>query len=120
MGRYRGGDRVPVPPVDADFWQEIVYFALTYNGYGHHPDVMVVMDIHHRLLQEWEEQHTLDRPLDELRCALFFVQRRYHDDPGEPEGDERRFVEALLDAIRRVSGGTVTVDPGSWAAGGDV
>ena len=114
MARYRGGDQAPVPPADADFWHDIVHFALTYDGYGHHPDAMVVMGIHRRLFREWEATRTLDRSLDELRCALFFVQRRYHDDPGEPEGDERRFIEALLDAIRAASGGSVTVDPESW------
>lgn len=123
MGRqYKAGDEVPVPLPGADFWHEIVPFALAYDAYGRHRGgVHDTLEVHRSLLEGWRISGTLDASLDDLRTALFMEQRFYHDPgagPGEPTGEERRFVDALLEAIRAASGAHVGVDPNSHSAGG--
>ena len=45
--------------------------------------------------------------LDELRAALFFEQRRYHHFGEGPDGVDLDYIQALVGAIRRISGGAV-------------
>ena len=50
---------------------------------------------------------TLPDDLDELRAALFFEQRRYHHFGEGPDGSDLDYIEALVGAIREISGGAV-------------
>lgn len=94
-------DAIPVPPADATI-EEISKFALTYPGYRLHGDVPTIGAIHRRVAEGWRAGE-LTSDLDDLRAALFFVQRADHwtDHFDEP------FARALIEQIRRVSGGTV-------------
>jgi len=46
-----------------------------------------------------------------LRCALFFEQRRWRHIDAHPRGDDLAFIEALVDRIHALSGGTVPGPP---------
>lgn len=92
---------IAVPAADATIW-EIADFALRYDGYGLHGDVEALATLHRRVHRGWKRGRLPD-DLDELRAALFFVQRASHwnDHFDEP------FARALIEQIRAVSGGTV-------------
>jgi hypothetical protein len=81
-----------------DDWTTIFGFALSYDGYSHHGDqcAQIANAAAHRYSQEGE----LPESLDELRTCLFFEQRRWHHFGDTPDGEARRYFEALLEAIR--------------------
>lgn len=90
-----------VPPTTAS-WHLIQEFALTLNGY----EVIGQKEcgtLANRVKKEFSVSTTsLQRlSLTELRSCLFFEQRRFHHFGEEPVGDDRVFVNALLDAIHQ-------------------
>jgi len=104
QGRYDttlalNGVTVPQSGATVD---EIAKFALSYPGYRLHGDVPTIGAISRRVAEGWRAGE-LTSDLDDLRAALFFVQRADHwtDHFDEP------FARALIEQIRRVSGGTV-------------
>lgn len=99
------GERIPVPEPGAPFFPDINEFALTYNGYDRHGDQ--AGDIGNSLRARWDETGELTDDLAELRCALFFEQRRYHHFGTAPQDDNLEYIEALVDAIRQMTGGSV-------------
>lgn len=93
--------KIAVPAGDATTG-EIFDFALRYDGYGIHGDVEALAAIRDRVHATWKRGE-LPEDLDELRAALFFVQRAAHWNDHFDEA----FARALLEQIRAVSGGTV-------------
>ena len=90
-----------VPPRTAS-WQVIVGFALTFNGY----EIIGQKEcgaLANRVRKEFSASTASLRKLSltELRSCLFFEQRRFHHFGEEPDGDDRVFVNALLDAIHQ-------------------
>ena len=77
-------------------------FALTFNGY----EVIGQKDcgtLANRVKKEFSASTTSLQGLSltQLRSCLFFEQRRFQHFGEEPVGDNRVFVNALLDAIRQ-------------------
>ena len=95
---------IAVPEPDASF-DELSYFALRYDGYGIHGDRRLA-DIHERVEMQWQGG-TLPTSLDELRAALFLLQRTAHWNGNFNE----EFARALIEQIRAISGGTVDGSP---------
>jgi hypothetical protein len=60
-----------------------------------------------QIRQTWDDDETLPNDLDNCRTVLFFEQRRFRHLDGQPEGDDDRFVRAILGRIRDLSGGHV-------------
>lgn len=92
--------RIDVPAPDAPI-SELSDFALRYYAYGRN-DVEGIADITDAVRAAWSAG-TLPTDLDELRTALFFVQRQYHWN----NFFDLEFARALIEQIRTVSGGTV-------------
>jgi hypothetical protein len=90
-----------VPSTTARWSPAIETFALTFNGYQNIGDEECG-----RLANKVKEELRKDDgalralTLAELRGCLFFEQRRYRHFGTEPEAEERRYIDALLDAIR--------------------
>lgn len=102
---------IPVPGPGAEYWGDIDLFALTYNGYDRHGGLDGTAAVNRSLRSQWDEAATLPDDLGLLRCALFFEQRRWRHLDAHPEGEDLAFIEALVDRIRALSGGTVPGPP---------
>src|SRR5579863_7070052 len=90
-----------VPAVTAS-WHTIVGFAQTIDGYkaiGHEE----CAQLGNRVKSEFSTNAASIEALSltELRFCLFFEQRRFNHYGHAPEGADRIFVNALLDAIRK-------------------
>ncbi len=96
-------DIVEVPT--AVQYPQIWQFALTYDGYRHHPDDAAT--IGNSAIAAWRRDRTLPDDLDTTRTALFFEQRRYHHVGTDPGAEVVEYLTALLDRIRQLSGGRV-------------
>ena len=103
----RHAEPIPVPDHGAEYWGEIDLFALTYNGYDRHGGFDGTAAINSDVRSKWDKDQTLPDDLEVLRCALFFEQRRWRHIDTHPQGDDLNFIEALVDHIRDLSGGTV-------------
>lgn len=99
--------KIPVPAPDTPWSNEVIGFALSYNGYDRH-GTDVAGRLGNGLLAHWRVNRTLDADLPTLRCALFFEQRRGHwlDRPPDPD-----YLRALLTEIQRLTGGWVDGPP---------
>ncbi len=98
--------RIPVSAPEAS-WQDIWQFALTYNGYERHGDFDDVARLSKTVAAEWRKDALLPNDLAELRCALFFEQRRFRHLEMDPEGSDADYVRALVASIRQATGGSV-------------
>ena len=90
-----------VPPITAP-WHVISAFALTFNGYetiGEKECGTLANRVKQAFLANTLFLQAVS--LTELRACLFFEQRRHHHFGDEPEGNDRGFVNALLEAIRQ-------------------
>jgi hypothetical protein len=87
-----------MPSPDAG-WGEIAIFALTFDGYAVTPPPDLG-DLANGARDEWFRSKRLPGSLVDLRCCLFFEQRRYHHFGTPPEPEDERYLRALLDAIR--------------------
>ena len=77
-------------------------------------NVHTVGQIRNGVRPRYRNDGTFPHDLDELRAALFFEQRRYHHFGEGPDGRNLDYVQALVGAIRRVSGGTVAGPGDPW------
>lgn len=102
-----GHTYIEVPSPDARWWTEINEFALTYNAYNRGGDFDAVVSIDQQVRQTWDRDASLPNDVDVCRATLFFEQRRFRHLDAEPAGDDDRFVRAILDQIRDLSGGRV-------------
>lgn len=101
--------RVSVPSPDAP-WIELWEFALTYSGYERHGGFEAAAGVANGARARWETRSVMPSSLDEARCALFFEQRRWRHFGSTPTGHDERYITLLVNEIRELSGGTVTVD----------
>lgn len=109
LSAYQGeampyAQRIRVPSPNLPWGQEVINFALSYNGYDRHEGNQGAAAIANPLLASWRETGELDADLSQLRCALFFEQRRAHHTDQPPNPD---YISALLAAIEHQSGGWV-------------
>ena len=107
-------ESIPVPPEGAPFFPDINEFALTYNAYNRISGVHAVAQIGNGSRARYGNDGTFPGDLDELRAALFFEQRRYHHFGEGPDGADLDYIQALVGAIRRVSGGAVPGPGDPW------
>jgi hypothetical protein len=90
-----------VPPATAS-WQTIVGFAHTMDGYK-----AIGLKECAQLANRVKSEFSIDAAsietlsLTELRFCLFFEQRRFNHFGHAPQGADRIFINALLDAIRK-------------------
>ncbi len=110
-GYYRNA--IPVPSPDLPWGQDVIEFAMSYNGYVRHGDTDTAAEIGNDLLDRWRKTGRADADLPKLRCALFFEQRRAHHSDQPPDS---QYLAALLAAIHQRSGGWVDgpADPPVW------
>jgi len=106
---------IPVPPVGAP-WREVSPFALTYNAYERDGDPDELRRRGDLALGSWIRGGRLPQEMAELRSLLFFEQRWvWHVEEGMGDAFERPgyrgFIDALLEAIARASGGFVPGPP---------
>lgn len=90
-----------VPPITAP-WRVIGAFALTLNGYetiGQQRCGELANSVKREFLANTLSLQDLG--LTELRACLFFEQRRFRHFGDEPQGNDRDFINALLEAIRQ-------------------
>jgi hypothetical protein len=94
--------RVPLPTTP---WSdEVIKFALSYNGYSRHGGTPDAGEIANDLAASWSRTAKLATDLPAQRCALFFEQRRAHHTDHAPDP---AYIAALLTEIHRQSGGWV-------------
>jgi hypothetical protein len=104
-------DRFGDPDLPGEMWVrpnpeisrigEIFYYALTVGGYHYareHFDVECG-DLANQRLQQYRETGKWEGSFEELRCCLFFEQRRYHHFGRGPEGEAGKAIQALYRAI---------------------
>jgi hypothetical protein len=89
-----------VPPVTAS-WHTIGRFALTLDGYraiGQKECGQLANRVNGEFARNAASLQSLS--LTELRACLFFEQRRFRHFGSEPQGADRDYINALLEAIR--------------------
>ncbi len=92
-------------------WKDLWEFALTYDGYGRHGSFEDAADVANATRMAWEQQGVLPNDLDEVRCSLFFEQRRWRQFGDTPDGRDEEYIRLLLAAVAELSDGQVHVDP---------
>ena len=100
---------VEVSPAGAPL-DEVWRLALTFDGYGGPGGFEGAAEVANTSRARWAADGTLPDALVEARRALFFEQRRWRHfgvDPGEAD---ERYVRALVERVRELSGGRVDVD----------
>jgi hypothetical protein len=96
--------QIRVPSPETPWGQELIAFALSYNGYYRHGGTDGASFIAMRLMQAWQSRAMIEADVPDLRCALFIEQRAAHWNDQSPDPD---YLAALLAAIHRQSGGWV-------------
>jgi hypothetical protein len=120
VGSLSMDDWIPCPDPDTAPIPELLAFALTYNAYGRIADDLTRLERVVRPVIKGIETRQAAPPwvgLDLLRAALFFVQRRGHND-FVMSPDQERHMRLLASAVRTASpGGLVysdTAGPVPW------
>jgi len=103
-------DEISVPLPGAP-WVEVATFAHSYNAYDREGEFDDVADPANALSMSWAETGVFPDSLSVLRSALFFEFRRWHHFGKEPYGAGREYIDALLQKIGEVSGGSVPAPP---------
>ena len=117
----------PVPDPDAS-WQDVTKFALSYNGYERYApeerdsrrQAKMLGDFANAASDKWERNQSLPGTLHQLRCALFYEQRRAGhgfpidfepsnewNDPRSPYLSWITYVKALIRRIREEAGDSI-------------
>jgi hypothetical protein len=117
---------MPVPSPAAK-WRAISEFAVTINGYEEpaFEGVGGVGTIANAVHAEWQRTRSIPDDLMELRGCLFFEQRRAGkytdfdpwvewDSPNPSCGDWIEYIQALVEKISLLSGGTVEIRNSKW------
>ena len=89
-------DRVPVRSLRED---EIHRFALTTNGFERMGSFKRCADLANNAIKRWRENGDLPKSLRDLRCCLFFEQRRWHHFGYGFDEETLRYAMALVEAI---------------------
>jgi hypothetical protein len=101
---------VPVPANDASV-EDIFRFAMrTYSGYERHGGFDPLGERANRMLARWQADAVLPVDVDDLRGALFFEARRWRHFGELPDGEDEKYIRALLAQLRTSSGGFVPED----------
>ena len=89
------------PNPDAEGVGDILRYALTVDGYAYAKEHLGVEcgDLANERLSRYHETEKWEGTFEELRCCLFFEQRRYHHFGRGPEGEEADAIKALHGAI---------------------
>lgn len=103
-------ENIPVPDAAAPL-RQIWEFALTYNGYQRRGGSQGAGDLANRALARYEEAGELPEDMDDLRCALFFEQRRWRHYGYDPSPADQRYFRALVRRISEIGHGTVPGPP---------
>jgi hypothetical protein len=88
-----------VPAPDAG-WHTVGRFALSFNGYEWCGSFQECAKVGNRGADLFRESGTLPQSLAELRTCLFFEQRRWRHYGLDPDEPARRYISALVEAIR--------------------
>ncbi len=86
--------------------------STTYFGYDRHGGVAGLAAVADAVRDGWDRSGEVPGDLRRLRAALFFEARRWHHYGSEPDPAAETYVRALLEGIRRLSGGSVRSDQG--------
>lgn len=89
------------PSPDADYQEESIPFALSFDGYMHWGAFEQCAEIGNTGKQEWRAHQIVPDSLTELRTCLFFEQRRWKHFDKFPDTATMRYLQDLLKAIRR-------------------
>ena len=87
-----------VPAAGAVYHTEVIEFALSFDGYSYYPKNLA--QITQNAARDYQEKGTLPRTLNRLRACLFFQQRFWRNDGGDPDEASMAFIYAILEAIR--------------------
>ena len=87
-----------VPVAGAVYHTEVIEFALTFSGYSYYPKNLAKIAQH--AARNYQEKGKLPRTLNRLRGCLFFQQRFWRNDGGDPDEASMAFISAILEAIR--------------------
>lgn len=89
------------PDPEIDDIGDIFAYALTVGGYHFAREHLGVEcgDLANQRLQQFHETGKWEGSFEELRCCLFFEQRRYHHFGRGPEGEASEAIRALYRAI---------------------
>jgi hypothetical protein len=87
-----------IPALDADYYDVISEFALTFNGYDHYPETCG--DIANHAIERYRHCGAVPDSLSELRACLFCEQRRWRHLDEDLDVEAIKYIHALVDAIR--------------------
>jgi hypothetical protein len=89
------------PPEDAKNLDSIWHYALTVDGYEFTKEHFgrECGDIANERLQKYKETKKWDGSFQELRCCLFFEQRRWRHFGYDPEGEDLEGILLLFNAL---------------------
>lgn len=90
---------LPAAGADAD---EFERFALTTNGYKRLGTFRRCANLGNATIARWRETGELPASLRDLRCALFFEQRRWRHFGEEFDEETLAYARALVEAMREI------------------
>jgi hypothetical protein len=88
-----------LPPSGSD-WRAYALFATTFDAPGRFGSTDACGELADWALGRWRRTGELPSSLDELRACLFFEQRRWRFQGGEPSPEVMRWVSALVAEMR--------------------
>ena len=88
-----------LPRLNGLYSDDIIEFALTFDGYEHHPTT--AFKINERAQTRYAANGALPRTLDQLRTCLFAQQRMWRDNEG-PDEKSLEFITAIVGRIWRL------------------
>lgn len=80
-------------------WDKISNYALTHNGYEHNPNVAGFANTLSVYFYE-KKEIPFSYTIDDLKDCLFYEQRRFRHYGWAPEGEDLKYIQALLSEIR--------------------
>jgi len=95
------GDMWLPPNPDLEEIEHIFQYAVTVDGYHYAKEHLGIEcgDLVNAKLKDYQENGEWEGTFEELRCCLFFEQRRYHHFGRFPEGEEIETIQDLYRAI---------------------
>ena len=80
-------------------WQEIWRFALSLDASERDGDFEPLARLANDAARNWAADASLPDDLGDAEAALFFEQRRYHHVGDDPQGEDARYLRALVARI---------------------
>lgn len=108
---FRVGDAWGDPDLPGEMWirpnpelsgfPDLWEYALTVGGYGYARDYLGVEcgNLANERMDRYHQTKRWEGTFEELRCCLFFEQRRWHHFGNDPEGEALEAIEVLNQAI---------------------